>query len=517
MTRRSLQASFAPGAYVFPGGQVDDADGEACIAPLRVGQERGQQRHAAAAIRETFEELGILLARNARGQQVTAETVRGLDRTAPLPAQCAKRGLVLSTDQVYRFAHWTTDRDLPRRFDVPFFVARMPQDQSPEADGIEQLEPDWIVPADAMVRHSAGTFAMLFPTVRTLERLTAYATVDEVLAACFSDDGAERPLWASCPRAGLSGGVVQRFMEHESVFGELEFVCPDGQPLHAVDWFHETVVPLRRGVARLTAPNGGPKTGPGTNTYLIGRPDTGYIVIDPGPADDGHVRRLFAATDGHIEAIVCTHSHPDHAPAARLLQDLCSAVGKLAPIMGLPSASTAHPASDFMPDQVVRDGEVIAVGNGDARYELEVVTTPGHAANHLCLLLISDGLAFSGDHVLNGSTSVIIPPDGNMTDYLDSLAKLEDRMLREQIDFIAPAHGYLIGDGRSAVRRLVEHRLQREAQVLAAMRELPNGSPEDWVASCYPGIDKALLPLARLMLLAHVERLQALAATPPSV
>jgi hypothetical protein len=160
---------------------------------------------------------------------------------------------------------------------------------------------------------------MIFPTIRTLERLEKFATVDAVLAACAS----EQPLWTSCPRAGFVQGAEARFMEHEMQYGELALVCPDGQLLHHLDWNTDQPVPLLRNLQRMTAPNPGVMTGPGTNSYIVGDPDTGYIVIDPGPDEPEHQQRLWRATNGDIRLIVCTHSHADHSPGARPLQALC--------------------------------------------------------------------------------------------------------------------------------------------------------------------------------------------------
>ncbi len=185
MTRRSTSASFAPGAYVFPGGGVDAADAAAhANARRRTGQSDLHLTQAIAAIRESFEELGVLLARRADGSWPSGQDIAALDRRAAFAPQCAARGLVLAADEVFVLAHWITDRDLPRRFDVPFLVARMPQGQSPVADETEQFEPIWVRPADALERHEAGHFFIIFPTIRTLQRLQAFASVEAVLQAC---------------------------------------------------------------------------------------------------------------------------------------------------------------------------------------------------------------------------------------------------------------------------------------------------------------------------------------------
>ncbi|MBW8717156.1 MAG: MBL fold metallo-hydrolase [Variovorax paradoxus] len=521
MTRRSGTASFAPGAYVFPGGQIDAADEAAArIAARRSTQSGLQLTQAIAAIREGFEELGVLLAQHADGRPVSAQDIASMDRSTASPVsfaeQCAARGLVLACDQVFSLAHWITDRDLPKRFDVPFLVARMPEGQVPTADESEQFEPCWVRPADALARHAAGSFFMIFPTVRTLQRLAAYANVDAVLQACAPQGGAEQPLWTSCPRAGLLRGQDARYMESDSPYGELALVCPDGQLLHALDWQSERAVPLLRNVQRLTAPNPGAMTGPGTNSYIVGDAATGYLVIDPGPNDAAHIDRLWRATEGNIRMIVCTHSHADHSPGAAPLQALCK---QKPPILGLSSAPTARSSARFAAERELRDGERLVLSGTTAEGEpvshtLRAIHTPGHAANHLCLVLEEDGLLFSGDHILNGSTTVVDPPDGDMNAYLDSLDKLDAACEAGGIDFILPAHGHVIGSARSAIAQLKAHRLKREAKIAAAMQRLPQGTPDDWLPLAYDDVPERMWPVAARSLAAHVARIRQRASAP---
>lgn len=507
MTRRAATASFAPGAYVFPGGGVDAADAAShAQASRRATQSDLHLTQAIAAIRESFEELRVLLARRADGQHATADDIATLDRGAPFAAQCRARGLTLAADEVFVLAHWITDRDMPRRFDVPFLVARMPAGQTPVADETEQFEPVWVRPADALARHKAGQFFIIFPTIRTLEHLNGYANVEAVLRACAATD---EPLWTSCPRAGWLAGHEARYMEHEQPFGELALVCPDGQILHTLDWQSEQPVALLKNVMRLTAPNHGAMTGPGTNSYLVGEPQTGYIAIDPGPADPEHIEKLWRAAGGDIRMIVCTHSHPDHSPGAKPLQALCP---QQPPILGLPSAPTARVASQFAPDRALQDQELLRLTGegleGDLTHTLQVIHTPGHAANHLCLVLLEDGLLFSGDHVLNGSTTVVDPPDGDMSAYLDSLARLSAACAEHQIEFILPAHGYVLGEASAAIDRLKAHRLQREAKILRVMQAQPDGTLDDWVSQAYDDVPPRMWPVAKRSLLAHVARIE---------
>lgn len=499
MTRRSPTASFAPGAFVFPGGALDEADGgPTAVASTRArpDQDADHRRHAAAALREAFEELGVLLAwQRGTDRPCAPSLARTLDRSgaADFYGQLGSAGLELALDRTGWLSHWITDRDWPKRFDVRFFVAPMPEGQHPDADGTEQFEPVWVQPEDALARHQAGRFRMIFPTIRTLRQLGRFHRTADVLDACANPSTRFR----SCPRGAMLKGVDTRFTEDEMPFGELELVAPDGRLVHTLDWQHERPVPLRRNVTRLTAPNPGMMTGPGTNTYVVGEPGD-QIVIDPGPALPEHVARIAALVGDGLRAIVCTHSHADHSPAAPMLRD---ALGTKAPILGLPSAPTARPNAHFVPDRALLDGERLVVGDSTLR----VVYTPGHAANHLCLVLEEDRLLFSGDHVLNGSTTIVDPPDGDMSAYLASL----HRLAQEPVDFILPAHGHVLAPARTAIDKLIAHRLAREAKVHAALQRTGRATLDDLLPHAYDDVPPSLYPAARRSLLAHLSKLVA--------
>lgn len=508
MTRRSPTASFLPGAFVFPGGRVDPADHQAHTL-ARAPDAGGRYRTAAlAALRETFEELGILLAAQADGSPVTHSHLRELDRSQPFYPQLQARGWTLPLNDVRMLACWITDLSLPKRFDTVFFAAMMPAQQEPVADEKEQFEPVWVRPQDALAQHQAGNFFMIFPTIRTLHWLSAFEQAGQALAACTEDE----PLWNSCPRGGLVGGQAQRFMEQDLPYAELALVCPSGQLEHALDWQHERPVPLLRHLHRLTAPNASVMTGPGTNSYIVGDAASGYIVIDPGPLLNDHIERLLAFTAGKITAIVCTHSHADHSPAARPLAQACARLtGQTPPVLGLASAATARATAQFTPDRALADGERLTLHDGEHTSTLRVLHTPGHAANHLCLILEEDGLLFSGDHILSGSTPIIDPPDGDMSAYLDSLDRLAQACEQDDIEFILPAHGHVIGWAAQSIAQLKAHRLRREVKVLAAMRAIPNGDLDEWLPLAYDDTPAALWPLARRSLVAHVQRIEQLA------
>ena len=288
-------------------------------------------------------------------------------------------------------------------------------------------------------------------------------------------------------------------------------------------WQHDKPVPLLANVMRLTAPNPGVMTGPGTNTYIVGTVDTGYIVIDPGPHDAEHLQRLFEATQGDIQMIVCTHSHSDHSPGAQPLQALC----RTKPLIyGLPSGPHASANSHFVPDIVLQNNELLRLisrrlegdfedklddkGAESTSHTLKVIYTPGHAANHVCLVLVEDGLLFSGDHILNGSTTVINPPDGHMGDYLDSLDVLTAACAEHQIEHILPAHGYVLEHAVKVIAHLKAHRLGREEKIAGVMQAHPEGTLDDWVAKAYDDVPSQLWPVAKRSLLAHVAHIRSL-------
>ncbi len=252
------------------------------------------------------------------------------------------------------------------------------------------------------------------------------------------------------------------------------------------------VVPLAPGVSRVVAPNPGMMTGPGTNSYLVGPPDA-LLVIDPGPAIDRHLDALMAA--GRINAIVVTHTHPDHSPGA---MPLAAATG--AQLLGMPAPVGPHQDKSFVPDDVLADGAVID-GRG---FRLRVVHTPGHASNHVCLLHETHRWLFTGDHVMGGSTVVIDPPDGDMSAYLDSL----ERLARIDLAAIAPGHGDVLDAPQAVIRWIVEHRLEREAKVVAALAAAPDETTAGLVPSVYRDVDASRFGLAERSLLAHLLKLE---------
>jgi glyoxylase-like metal-dependent hydrolase (beta-lactamase superfamily II) len=254
------------------------------------------------------------------------------------------------------------------------------------------------------------------------------------------------------------------------------------------------VVRLAPGVRRVVAPNPGMMTGPGTNTYILGERELG--VIDPGPAIASHIAAILGAVDASVRWVFVTHTHPDHSPGAAMLADRCGAE-----LIGKPPPAAGPQDRTFRPDRSPADGEVFR----SAEFELEVLHTPGHASNHVCYRHGATRWLFTGDHIINGSTVVIDPPDGNMSDYLQSL----ERLGRLDCAAIAPGHGDVLPDPATAIASLVRHRMGREARVLAAVSSHPDITLGEMVRLVYADVDSALHALAGRSLLAHLEKLQA--------
>ena len=250
---------------------------------------------------------------------------------------------------------------------------------------------------------------------------------------------------------------------------------------------------LEPGIRRVVAPNPGMMTGPGTNTYLLG--SKAIAVIDPGPLIDRHVDAILAAAAAPIQWILVTHTHPDHSPAAGRLAELTGAEQ-----LGIPAPDGAHQDRTFQPDRVLSDGDQLLTDE----FELAALHTPGHASNHLCFLHARSRWLFTGDHIINGSTVVINPPDGSMGDYLASLRRLR----REDIDTLAPGHGAPIDDPVAAIDALLAHRLRREAKVIKHLAGMPGATLSQLVVAVYDEIDPAIHSLAERSLLAHLLKLE---------
>ena len=250
---------------------------------------------------------------------------------------------------------------------------------------------------------------------------------------------------------------------------------------------HEVASALSPYIRRIVADNPGAMTGPGTNTYLVGIDE--IAVIDPGPATDAHLDAIAGCGGDRIRWILLTHTHEDHSPGAAALKQRTGA-----------EICAFDDRDDVPVDRTLADGDTIEA----TEFRIKAIHTPGHASNHLCYLLEEERTLFTGDHIMDGSTVVIAPPDGDMAAYLESLDKIRIKRLKA----IAPGHGQLITDPLERIDEYVEHRLAREAQILDELGAAGAATIPSLVATIYPDLVEELVPRAEQSVLAHLIKLR---------
>ena len=251
-------------------------------------------------------------------------------------------------------------------------------------------------------------------------------------------------------------------------------------------------VDLTPRVRRITAPNSGPMTGPGTNSYLIGHER--IALVDPGPAIESHIDALIATVGDRLNWIFVTHTHRDHSPAAKAV-----AVATGAELIGniIPNDGFQDPT--FVDARAVADDECLSTDE----FSLRAVHTPGHVSNHVCYLVEQDRMLITGDHVMGGSTVVIIPPAGDMAHYIRSLKRMLDYDLKN----LAPGHGDLIEAPHDEARRLIAHRLKRERKVSDVLAVAGPCPISTLVPVVYDDVDQSLHGMAAKSLHAHLLKL----------
>lgn len=499
---RAERGDHNSGAWVFPGGLVEAADRQwhGCCdgltdaqASARLGLPEGGLDYCIAALRECFEECGLLFASGPPQGEVAPW--RGLlhrgEKT--LGEFCRTHRVQLDAGALAYLSHWLTPLGRAKRYDTRFFVAQAPQGQEARHDGTEMIGLQWMRPADALAQGAA--LKLMGPTRATLMTLERFDTAAAALAWARSP----REVSLIHPRIGVDRQGPRPVLPTEPAYAELGKLDPEGRGDAHCDIEPGRAVRLSPGVVRVTAPNASVMTGPGTNTYLVGLAGQPCAVIDPGPADESHVRAVLAAAPGPIRWIVATHTHHDHSPAAALLK-----AHTRAEVLGRLPGHPHKQDGSFAPDRILVDGDRLAVAPS---LTLRVLHTPGHASNHLCLLLEEERMLFTGDHVMQTTTVVINPPDGDMAAYLASLRTLHDE-LAPGLDWLAPAHGFLMAQPQRALQALIKHRLQREAKVLRVLRAHGPGTLEQLLPLVYDDVDPRMLPVAARSLLAHLNKLR---------
>lgn len=507
---RAERGDHNSGAWVFPGGTIDQADrqwhalcagSDDAAASARLGLAEGGLDYWVAGIRECFEECGLLFATGADGTLVNLQGEAGERLNAwrgplhrgesTLGSLCESAGLKLAVDELVYFSHWLTPMGRAKRFDTRFFVAKAPAAQTAEHDGTEMVAMEWLRPSEALAR--SDSLKLMGPTRATLSAMARFDSAQALM------DWARAPREVNLinPRIGSGSQGLRPVLPSEHAWAEMGRIDPLGHGTASYEIVPGRAVKLSAHVIRITAPNASVMTGPGTNTYLVGGGARNeWAVIDPGPALPEHVEAVLAAAPGAIRWIFATHTHQDHSPAAVMLKQHTRA-----PVLGRWPEHPHRQDGSFAPDRVLSDGERIEVG---PQATLRVIHTPGHASNHLCYLLEEEKTLFTGDHVMQDSTVVINPPDGDMAAYLDSLRAL----LRADIEWLAPGHGFLMAQPQKALQALIAHRLKREAKVMCALRDKGPATLEQLLPFVYDDVDPRMLPVAARSLLAHLNKLR---------
>jgi len=502
MLQRTKEAVFLGGAYVFPGGALDASDADARIARRIIDPPPPDSLpYYVAAIRECFEEAGILLACDKQGRQIDAAHAERLMqyRDQSFVRMLEAEGLYLPARELAFIGHWITAPGRARRFDARFFLAAAPPGQQGKHDANETVHDVWVTPREALARAERGEIELVFATKHTLNDLKKYASAEEAVLAsrALPEVEANRACWAKAKDG------PKLFRRADPQYFEIHWSDPEESGESSCEIVPGEPKRLDRWVTRLTAPNPGMMTGPGTNSYLVGEGD--LAVIDPGPDIASHIEKIISESKGKLRWILCTHTHLDHSPAAAALK---AATG--AQVLGRPAPEGQD--ATFKPDFVVENGQRIELGEMSGSLTLRAIHTPGHASNHLCYLLEQTNMLFTGDHVMQGSTVVINPPDGEMRAYLASL----ERLLAEDIAIIAPGHGFLIGAPHKELRRLIAHRMAREAKVISSLKNLKTASLEELLPLVYDDVPARIHRVAARSLTAHLEKLVADGAVRPS-
>lgn len=448
--KRPESMRFLGGFHAFPGGALDPDDFgprarelsslSAESAAEAMGDDAGEYPALGfyvCALRELFEEVGILLTDDTTNGDLRSARAELLNGGTPFSEIVERLGVTLGTHLLRYHTRWTAPEALPIRFDVRVFIAAARGEPDPDPREVAAI--DWMSPTNALARSEIGTMLMAPPTVATISSVAGFGSAKEM----------------------VSGHRAETHQREPEV--------------------------LSQAVRRLVAPNASVMTGPGSNTYLVGRDRT--IVIDPASMDRQHLHAIADA--GKVFAIVVTHHHPDHASGSL---DLAEMTG--AKVMG-----SRKLIERFLMDESwvpLDDGSVIEADD----VSLEIIETPGHASDHICLWLASERALFSGDLILGEGTTVISPPDGNLSDYLQSL----ERVAALYPDRIYPGHFGHRDDASSWIDWYLNHRREREQQILAVLEGGAVSVPEI-VEVVYRDYPANLHPVAERSVLAHLEKL----------
>jgi glyoxylase-like metal-dependent hydrolase (beta-lactamase superfamily II)/8-oxo-dGTP pyrophosphatase MutT (NUDIX family) len=464
--RRGERMAFLGGFYAFPGGQRDASDAEVEVENAPDGETATM---IACAARELFEEVGVLAARGAetltRGQRdsLLDDLMSG---RMPFPALLKHYGLSLDARDFVFAGRWVTPPFSPRRFDTFFFIIRCPRKQEPHVRTSEFESGEWVDAAQAVARWRRAEVLVAPPVLHALKVLSG----------------------------GISENLVERFLAVPQAHRE---------PVRRIEFLPGFICfPVR-------TPTKPPATH--TNCYIVGGRE--IIVVDPASPYAEEQAALAACIDElraegrAVREIVLTHLHPDHVGGVNALREhLEKTTGRNIPVAAHRLTAEALAEQQIRVERLIEDGDVIALA-GEPEINLRAMHTPGHARGHLCFYDEQTGALLTGDNIVGLGSVLIDPPEGNMRDYIDSLERL--RAL-PKLKVLFGAHGAAVGGARAKIDEYIAHRLEREQNILAAVRAAPDGTtPAEIVARVYTDVHPKAHAMAERAVVAHLEKLVA--------